>query len=156
MLNLTSRHPAKVPLNSCAPPTFIMLPTSLTMNILHFFKFVQYHVSSFLCHQIKSLHDRIREIVEAASECNVNILCLQEAWSKFTVARSCRKSVGCTYYQCKDRTENFSLVVMISLCSNTLSFVPGYFYHYLFSLHFFHFIFYSKVHSIHYTIKMTQ
>jgi len=31
--------------------------------------------------QIKSLHDRIREIAEAASECNVNILCLQEAWT---------------------------------------------------------------------------
>eukprot|EP00112_Aurelia_sp_Birch-Aquarium-sp1_P006556 Seg1721.3 transcript_id=Seg1721.3/GoldUCD/mRNA.D3Y31 product=Beta-ureidopropionase protein_id=Seg1721.3/GoldUCD/D3Y31 len=34
-----------------------------------------------IAEQITSLHNRIKEIIEAAAECNVNILCLQEAWT---------------------------------------------------------------------------
>lgn len=32
--------------------------------------------------QRAALHNRIKDIIKAAALCNVNILCLQEAWSK--------------------------------------------------------------------------
>jgi len=36
---------------------------------------------SLIAEQVKSLHERIGEIIASASKCGVNILCLQEAWT---------------------------------------------------------------------------
>lgn len=41
--------------------------------------------TDLVVNQQKAIHSRIEEIISAASLCGVNIICLQEAWSKYDI-----------------------------------------------------------------------
>ena len=45
-----------------------------------------FHILLCFAVQVAALHERISQICEIASQCGVNIICFQEAWSKKTLS----------------------------------------------------------------------